>query len=101
MKKIIKKIFSRPELINQPPVLIDIGASESLNSKWKKIAKYSWCIAFDADERDFQFIEKEQSRFRKLFVYNCIALDKDQNKSDFFLTSSPYCSSVLQPDLVS
>ncbi len=98
VKKIIKKILSEPELKEKPPVLVDIGASEHIHNKWKRISEYSVCLAFDADERDFQFIEKEQSSFRKLFVYNCIALDKDQNKADFFLTSSPYCSSVLQPD---
>ena len=101
MKNIFHKILSEPELKEKPPVLVDIGASEQIHKKWKKIAKYSVCLAFDADERDFQFIEKEKSSFRKLFVYNCIALDKDQNKAEFFLTSSPYCSSVLQPDLVS
>jgi hypothetical protein len=101
LKNIFHKILSEPELKEKPPVLVDIGASEQIHKKWKKIAKYSVCLAFDADERDFQFIEKEQSSFRKLFVYNCIALDKDQNKAEFFLTSSPYCSSVLQPDLVS
>jgi len=101
MKNLINKIFTLDELCENPPVLLDIGASDKINQKWKPIAKYSVCLAFDADERDFQFIEKEKSSFRKLFVYNCIALDKDQNKADFFLTSSPYCSSVLQPDLVS
>jgi hypothetical protein len=101
LKSLIKQILNEPELREKPPVLVDIGASEKIHAKWKKIAAYSICLAFDADERDFQFIEKEQSSFRKLFVYNCIALDKDQNKADFFLTRSPYCSSVLQPDLVS
>ncbi len=100
LKNIIHKILSEPVLIEKPPVLIDIGASEHLHSKWKPIAKYSVCLAFDADERDFQFIEKEQSRFKKLLVYNCIAFDKDQSKADFFLTSSPYCSSVLEPDTI-
>ncbi|MCW9065910.1 MAG: hypothetical protein OQJ78_06385 [Ignavibacteriaceae bacterium] len=99
MKKIIQKILSEPDLKEKPPVLIDVGASENINSKWKQIAKYSVCLAFDADERDFQFIEKEQGTFKKLYVYNCIASDKDQSKADFFLTSSPYCSSVLEPDI--
>ena len=98
MKNIIHKILSEPELKEKPPVLIDIGASEHLHNKWKRISEYSVCLAFDADERDFQFIEKEQSKFKKLLVYNCIAFDKDQNKADFFLTKSPYCSSVLEPD---
>lgn len=98
MNKIIKKIFSRPELKELPPVLIDIGASESSHPKWKKIAKYSWCIAFDADQRDFQFVEDEQGKFKKLFIYNCIVSDKDSDNSKFFLTKSPYCSSMLEPE---
>lgn len=101
MKNIFHKILNTPELKDKPPVLVDVGASEQIHSKWKLIAKYSICLAFDADERDFQFIEKEKSRFKKLLVYNCIAFDKDQNKTDFYLTRSPYCSSLLQPDIVS
>lgn len=98
MNNIINKIFSRPELKEQPPVLIDIGASGSLHPKWKKIAKYSWCIAFDADQRDFQFVEDEEGKFKKLFIYNCIVSDKDSDGSKFFLTKSPYCSSMLEPE---
>lgn len=98
MNNIIKNIFSRPELREQPPVLIDIGASGSLHPKWKKIAKYSWCIAFDADQRDFQFVEDEEGKFKKLFVYNCIVSDKDSEGEKFFLTRSPYCSSMLEPE---
>jgi hypothetical protein len=100
MKNLIDKIFALEELSENPPVLLDIGASGQLNLKWKKIAKYSVCLAFDADEREFQFIEKEQNTFKKLYVYNCIAFDKNQTKADFFLTRSPYCSSVLEPDNV-
>jgi hypothetical protein len=99
LKKIYYKLLNEPELIQKPPVLIDIGASEQIHSKWKHISKYSICIAFDADQRDFRVEEKEKSRFKKLIVYNCIASDKDENKTDFFLTKSPYCSSVLQPDI--
>ena len=62
MKTIINKILSRPELQKQPPILIDIGASGSLHPKWRKIAEYSWCIAFDADQRDFQFVERSGER---------------------------------------
>lgn len=100
MKNLIRKILKEPELKDKPPVLVDIGASENINSKWKQIAKYSVCLAFDADERDFQFIEKKQSTFKKLYVYNCIASDKDNTKADFYLTNSPYCSSVLEPDSI-
>ncbi|MGB5892820.1 MAG: FkbM family methyltransferase [Ignavibacteriaceae bacterium] len=94
----IKEIFLRPELQQQPPILIDIGASGSLHPKWRKIAKYSWCIAFDADQRDFQFVESEKGNFKKLFVYNCIVSDVEAEVSRFYLTKSPYCSSLLEPN---
>jgi hypothetical protein len=96
---IIDKILNRPEFAGNPPVLVDIGASGKIHSKWKKIAKYSVCIAFDADEREFGYVEKAASGFRKLFIYNCIVSDKDSEKIDFFLTKSPFCSSTLEPDL--
>ncbi len=100
MKNIIHKILAETELKEKPPVLVDIGASEHIHKKWKQIAKYSICLAFDADERDFQFVEKEQDKYKKLIVYNSIALDKDINKADFYLTNSPYCSSILEPDII-
>ena len=99
MKKIIEKILNQPEIKDKPPVLVDIGASEAIHPKWKRLAKYSICVAFDADERDFQFVENEESSFKKLYVYNSIALDEDLEKVKFYLTKSPYCSSTLEPDL--
>ncbi len=47
----------------------------------------------------FNLLKKNKSRFKKLYVYNCIASDKDVIKADFFLTKSPYCSSVLEPNI--
>lgn len=98
MQKLIQEIFNSPELINRPPVLIDIGASGQLHKKWKLIAKYSICMAFDADDREFGFIEKEEYSFKKLFVYNCIVSDENKTDQVFYLTKSPYCSSILKPD---
>jgi len=98
MKKLVRKILNLPLLQNDPPVLIDIGASEELHPKWKEIAKYAICIAFDADERDFKFIEKEKSKFRKLFIYNSIVTSEPVERTKFYLTDSPYCSSILLPD---
>ena len=68
--KLLKKIFSIEELKLNPPVLIDIGASGALHRCWKKIAKYSICIAFDADSREMKIIENAKSDFKKLYVYN-------------------------------
>ncbi len=98
---IIDKVLNREEFEINPPVLIDVGASERIHKNWKKISRYSICIAFDADERDFGFIEKENSKFKKLYVYNCILSDKSSEETNFYLTKSPYCSSLLEPDLKS
>jgi FkbM family methyltransferase len=97
---IIDEILNRHEFVHNPPVLVDIGASGKIHYKWKKIAKYSICIAFDADEREFGYVESEASGFRKLFIYNCIVSDKESEKVDFYLTKSPYCSSTLAPESV-
>ncbi|MGE5363855.1 MAG: hypothetical protein ACM3SM_06960 [Bacteroidota bacterium] len=95
---IIDEILSRREFADEPPVLVDIGASENIHRNWKRIARYSLCVAFDADEREFQYIKEESGKFRKLYIYNCIVSDTASEHSDFYLTKSPYCSSLLHPD---
>lgn len=99
MKSLINKILSLPELRDDPPVLIDIGASRQIHKKWRLFSKHSICIAFDADEREFGFIKKEHSNFKKLFVYNCIVSNENKSDQQFYLTQSPYCSSILKPDI--
>lgn len=98
MAKIFDEILNNEEIRESPPVLVDIGASGFLHPKWKKFSKHSICIAFDADDRDFGFVEKESKNFYKLITYNCIVSDHDSNSEDFYLTKSPYCSSMLAPD---
>ncbi len=95
---IINRILNLNEFKDKPPVLIDIGASGEIHKKWKKIAPYSVCIAFDADEREMGYITKESAGFRKLIIYNCIITNNDHGEADFYLTKSPYCSSLLHPD---
>lgn len=80
---------------------MDIGASGRIHEKWAPIAKYSKCIAFDADDRDFQFEKQENSGFRELVMYNCIVSDQVSEEAPFYLTKSPHCSSLLEPDLES
>lgn len=95
---LIDKILSLNVLVEKPPVLIDIGASGELHKPWKKISKYSICIAFDADERKFDFVREESGNFRKLLIYNCIVTNNESSETDFYLTKSPYCSSLLEPN---
>jgi hypothetical protein len=98
LKQLIEKIFNEEELKTQPPVLLDIGAAGEIHNDWKLIAPYSVCIAFDADKRDFGFIEQKSSEYKKLFVFNCIVTDQKTEEAEFYLTKSPHCSSLLKPD---
>ena len=94
--KLIDEIFQIRELQENPPVLIDIGAASRLHPVWNSIAKHSTCIAFDADEREFSQIEQNNEGFKRLHLFRCIVKD-DDGDSDFYLTKSPHCSSVLPP----
>lgn len=93
----IDKLLSRPEFQTEPPVLVDIGASGQLHNRWKTFAKYAICIAFDADDRDFGYVESESSHFRKLYTFNHIVTETDTETANFYLTESPHCSSLLRP----
>ncbi|NLR63882.1 FkbM family methyltransferase [Chitinophaga varians] len=94
---LIDKVLNTPELTNQPPVLVDIGASGAIHFRWKKIAKYAVCIAFDPDDRKYGYIVKENDNYRKLYVFNCVVADTSSDGQPFYLTQSPYCSSFLVP----
>ena len=93
----INKILSQEEFANNPPVLVDVGASKYLHQVWKEIAKYSICIGFDADYRETEFVENETKTYKKLYVFHKIVAE-DVGEKDFYLTKSPYCSSTLKPN---
>lgn len=97
--RIIHKVLSTSYFENRPPVLIDIGASGEINAKWKPIAAYSICIAFDADDRAFHVTENISAGYKKLLVVNRIVTATATEAADFYLTASPFCSSLLEPDL--
>ncbi|WP_276485261.1 hypothetical protein [Paraflavitalea pollutisoli] len=97
---IIRKILQSAHFAQTPPVLVDIGASGEINPKWKTIAPYSVCIAFDADDREFNITEEENKTYRKLLTVNRIVTVNENNTSaDFYLTAFPYSSSLLEPDM--
>ncbi|MDP2303252.1 MAG: hypothetical protein Q8N03_12605 [Ignavibacteria bacterium] len=95
---LLKKIFDQEEFKIKPPVLIDIGASGHIHYSWKKIAPYSICVAFDADNREFKVDDSTSKGFKKLYTFNALVSDVNEVKTNFFLTRSPYCSSALKPD---
>jgi hypothetical protein len=99
-RKLVAKILSRKEFRDNPPVLLDIGASGKIYEPWKELAKYSICVAFDADAREMKYIEDGSGGYKKAYICNKILTSSDAKEEDFYLTKSPYCSSLLKPDSV-
>ena len=99
-QQLVDKIFQRDDLAQRPPVLIDIGASMGLNPRWRDIARHCVCVAFDPDDRDFQYSEKADSAFKRLILVNKVVVGQaNGERRHFFLTKNPYCSSLLRPQL--
>jgi hypothetical protein len=96
--RILRTILQSELFLKQPPVLIDIGASGEINAKWKEIAPYSVCIAFDADDREFKISEETNKGYKKLVTFNRIVSEHAARQQSFYLTASPFCSSLLKPD---
>jgi len=65
---IIDKVLQRSEFNSEPPLLIDVGASGGLHPAWKALAKYSVCIAFDADSREMRMAPRAST-----YIGNCIS----------------------------
>ncbi|QOR75576.1 MAG: FkbM family methyltransferase [Thermoflavifilum sp.] len=95
---IVDQVLRRKEFEQRPPVLIDIGASGAIHSRWKAIAPYSVCITFDPDTREYAYVEQEHKHYKKLYTMHCGVGDEDQASRTFYLTRSPYCSSFLKPN---
>ncbi|MFZ4621800.1 MAG: hypothetical protein ACOYNS_14660 [Bacteroidota bacterium] len=95
---LLDKVLSHKELNERPPVLVDIGASGGVHPQWRVIAKYCICIAFDGDDRKFGHEEIQSKDFRKLFRFHSLVSDTDAPESEFYLTTSPFCSSTLEPN---
>jgi FkbM family methyltransferase len=94
---VVDRILRLPELEAAPPVLVDVGAAQGMHPPWRRIAKHSVCVAFEADERELRSVTSEAAGFRRLTTYNCIAAERSANAEPFYLTASPFCSSRLPP----
>lgn len=95
----INTILNHPELVEQPPVLVDVGSSGEIHKSWKKIVKHSICIAFDADDREMSFTVEGNLGYKKLILFNKIVSEQEVKNQNFYLTKSPFCSSTLEPDI--
>jgi hypothetical protein len=94
----VDKVLTRPEFEEYPPVLVDVGASSGVNPAWRALAKYSICIAFDADDRGMGQTCRDSKLYKKLHVYDRILTGGSETMSDFYLTQDAPCSSMLPPN---
>ena len=94
---IYEKVLQREEFLQEPPVLLDLGASGGLHKIWQRIAPYAVCIAFDADNRQMEQVGAARKTFRNLIIFNKAVVADSSSSTEFFLTRNPYCSSTLQP----
>ena len=99
MKDLINQILQGESFVGRPPVCVDIGASGALPREWRALAPHSICVAFDADARDFRAEDSFTNGWKRLVKLNRLVAEKSSEGVDFFLTSSPHCSSRLQPNL--
>jgi hypothetical protein len=99
MNALIGRVLSEQCFSAAPPVFLDIGASGALPASWTPVAPYSVCVAFDADTRDFELREAEQSGWHRLYTLNRLVAPEASPAVAFHLTRSPHCSSALPPDL--
>lgn len=97
-RPLFKRILQHPALMERPPVLVDIGASGAMHAKWQPIAASSICIAFDADQRELSHTKRASSGYKELHVVPAAVTAEDRGDTRFYLTQSPYCSSLLHPN---
>lgn len=79
------------------PVLIDVGASGTTPEIWNSIAQHSIYVGFDPDLREIQELSGDVFH-RSVIVNEAITSEEASKEVLFYLTKSPYCSSVLKPD---
>jgi Methyltransferase FkbM domain len=97
---LLDRVSQEPELRDDPPVLIDVGAAGGVPRAWQRIARYSIGIAFDGDDRETAVLSDAHKLFRKWIFIPGLAAPTDPTDGTlrFHLTRSPQCSSVLPPN---
>ena len=94
----IEKVLNHQIFKEKPPVVLDIGASGETFPSWKNLIPFSHCIAFEPDDRESSALENSKKKWKKFSSFKAIATSDSSEELDFFLTKSPFCSSILRPD---
>lgn len=80
------------------PIVVDIGAAGQPPEIWDTLAACALYIGFDPDRRDID--ERSGGYFWQSKIINqAITPNLHEQEVEFYMTSSPHCSSLLPPDL--
>jgi len=84
--------------VEQPLVLVDVGASGAPPEAWRSISALSTYVGFDPDLRELS--DSNDFGFARFVMMNKAVTDDRGDHVVFHLTASPFCSSVLEPNPV-
>lgn len=87
-----------PEQLGGGINLVDIGASGDAPAYWERLAGLTNLIGFDPNEAECRRLDGKESGFlsRRFLPY---AIAGESGPSTLYRTRSPYCWSLLQPNL--
>lgn len=93
LSRLVEKILTRQVFSDDPLVLIDIGSAGPSFRPWRAIASRSVFVGFDISETD----SVPSGKFRRELIVSKIVTTASTPTQAFYITSSPYCSSTLEP----
>jgi FkbM family methyltransferase len=96
---VYRQLLTQPELRDNPPVLVDVGAAGGVTPVWREIAPYCIGIGFEPDARDSAALSEGSRLFGRWIYCEGLVAPKAApgEKLPFHLTKSPHCSSLLKP----
>lgn len=95
---LLEQIFATPELRDDPPVLVDVGAAGGVTPIWRGLARHAIGVGFEPDARDAAKLSRAHHGFRRwIYCQGLVAPEAAGGTRKFFLTRSPHCSSLLPP----
>jgi hypothetical protein len=96
-RKTRDEIYNLIQKCDFHPILIDIGASGKPPEIWDALKLFSRYVGFDPDSRDIP--DSKSLGYWKADIIDKAVIAGEDESVDIFLTKSPYCSSILPPDL--
>jgi len=77
---------------------VDVGARGGIDKKWKRVERYINLIGFELDAVECERLNRTIHGFNSV-KYLPKALSGSNGTRTLYKTKSPYCSSLLEPDL--